>query len=68
MLHLGLPDGRYFTANLAEAGILKISAWSWYFENKVVCRKRTRRYSQIVMTPVVNLVRAVPSANFVCCC
>jgi len=26
MLHLGLPDGRYFTANLAEAGILKISA------------------------------------------
>jgi len=20
------------------------------------------------MTPVVNLVRAVPSANFVCCC
>jgi len=31
---LGLSDGRHFTANLAEAGILKISVWSRYCENK----------------------------------
>jgi len=29
------PD-LYFTANLAEAGILKISAWSRYFQNKCI--------------------------------
>jgi len=27
--------GRYFTANLAEAGILKIGVWSRYCENKI---------------------------------
>jgi len=32
---LGLSDGRYFTANLAEASILKISVWSRYCENKI---------------------------------
>jgi len=31
---LGLADGRYFTANLAEAGILKISPQTRYFEKK----------------------------------
>jgi len=31
---LGLSDGRYFTADLAEAGILKISVWSRYCENR----------------------------------
>jgi len=31
-MYLGLSDGRYFTANLAEAGILKISVWSRYCE------------------------------------
>jgi len=31
---LGLAGGRYFTSNLAGAGILKISAWSRYCEHK----------------------------------
>ena len=37
------PHGRYFTANLAEAGILIFSARSLYFENKLstVTLKRT---------------------------
>jgi len=39
---LGLSDGRYFTANLAKAGISKISVWSWYCENKIICRKFKR--------------------------
>jgi len=38
---VGLPDGRHFTANLAEAskkeaGILKICAWCRHFENKCI--------------------------------
>jgi len=51
---------QYFTANLAKAGILKISVWSRYCENKLICRnfkKNWRRISQIIMTLVVNLVR-----------
>jgi len=32
---------RYVTANLAKAGILKISVWSRYCENKI-CRKFKR--------------------------
>jgi len=28
---------RYFTANLAKAGILKYSVWNGYCENKIIC-------------------------------
>jgi len=66
--------GRYFTPNLAEAG-KRLVFWKSVPEADILkinkflqLQKELTQISQIILTLVVNLVRIVLSAKFICCC